>query len=85
VHVSRHYFCKIFKQTTGITFTGFVARVRGEKAKRLLSDPRLRITDVADSAGFSSFSQFNRVFHRYAGNSPTAYRAALLMDAGVTS
>lgn len=85
VHVSRHHFCKIFKQATGMTFTEFVARVRVGKAKELLSDPQLRITDVADSAGFSSISQFNRVFRRYAGNSPTACRAALLIDAGVTS
>lgn len=82
VHVSRHYFCKIFKQATGITFTEFVARVRVENAKGLLSDPRLRISDVTDRAGFNSISQFNRVFRRYAGNSPTAYRAALLVDAG---
>jgi AraC-like DNA-binding protein len=76
VHVSKHYFCKIFKQSTGITFTEFVARVRVENAKRLFSDPRLRISDVADGAGFNSISQFNRVFRRYAGNSPTAFRAA---------
>jgi AraC-like DNA-binding protein/ligand-binding sensor protein len=82
VHVSRHYFCKIFKQATGITFTEFVARVRVENAKGLLSDPRLRMSDVADSAGFNSISQFNRVFRRYAGNSPTAYRGALLVPAG---
>jgi AraC-like DNA-binding protein len=82
VHVSSPYFCKIFKQATGMTFTEFVARVRVEKAKGLLSDPRLRITDVADSAGFNSISQFNRVFRRYAGNSPTAYRAAMLLQAG---
>ena len=82
VNVSSHYFCKVFKQATGITFTEFVARVRVEKAKGLLSDPRLRITDVADSAGFNSISQFNRVFRRYAGNSPTAYRAAVHRQAG---
>jgi AraC-like DNA-binding protein len=85
VHVSGHYFCKIFKQAMGITFTEFVARVRVENAKGLLSDRRLRMSDVADSAGFNSISQFNRVFRRYAGNSPTACRVALLMHAGVTS
>jgi AraC-like DNA-binding protein len=77
VHVSRHYFCKIFKQATGITFTEFVARVRVEKAQALLSDRRLRMSEVADRAGFNSISQFNRVFRRYAGTSPTAYRGAL--------
>jgi AraC-like DNA-binding protein len=78
VHVSRHYFCKIFKRNTGMTLTEFLARVRVEKAKKLLGDPRLRIINVADSAGFNSISQFNRLFRRYSGNSPTAYRTALL-------
>jgi AraC-like DNA-binding protein len=77
VHVSKHYFCKIFKQATEITFTEFVARVRVENAKKLLADPRWRMAEVADSSGFYSISQFNRVFRRYAGNSPTGYRAAL--------
>jgi AraC-like DNA-binding protein len=77
VHVSKNYFCKIFKQATKMTFTEFVARVRVENAKKLLADPRWRMAEVADSTGFYSISQFNRVFRRYAGNSPTGYRAAL--------
>jgi AraC-like DNA-binding protein len=77
VHVSKNYFCNVFKQTTKITFTEFVARVRVENAKKLLADPRLRMAEVADSTGFYSISQFNRVFRRYAGTSPTGYRAAL--------
>ena len=39
VHVSRFYFCKIFKKATGMTLTEYVARVRVEKAKTLLVDP----------------------------------------------
>jgi AraC-like DNA-binding protein/ligand-binding sensor protein len=78
VHVSKNYFCKTFKQATKITFTEFVARVRVENAKKLLVDPRWRMAEVADSTGFYSISQFNRVFRRYAGNSPTGYRAACL-------
>ena len=77
VHVSKHYFCKIFKQATKITFTEFVARVRVENAKKLLANPRWRMAEVADNTGFYSLSQFNRVFRRYAGNSPSGYRAAL--------
>jgi AraC-like DNA-binding protein len=77
VHVSKNYFCKIFKQATKMTFTEFVARVRVENTKKLLADPRWRMAEVADSAGFYSISQFNRVFRRYTGNSPTGYRAAL--------
>jgi AraC-like DNA-binding protein len=35
----------------------------------------MRITDVADRAGFQSISQFNRVFHRLTGVSPTSFRS----------
>ena len=77
VHLSHYYFSKVFRKAAGMTFTEFVARVRVEKAKTLLQDPRLRIGEVSDAAGFNSISQFNRVFRRHAGVAPTAYRARL--------
>jgi AraC-like DNA-binding protein len=77
VHLSHHYFSKIFRKATGMTFTEFVARVRVENAKKLLQNPRLRVTEVSDAAGFNSISQFNRVFRRFAGLAPKAYRASL--------
>lgn len=75
VHASRFHFCKIFKKTTGITFTEYVARVRVEKAKALLMDPSLRVSEVVFSAGFGSIPQFNSVFKRFVGKSPTEYRS----------
>jgi AraC-like DNA-binding protein/ligand-binding sensor protein len=83
--LSRYYLCKNFKQSTGMTFTEFVARVRVERAGTLLSDPKWRITDVAERAGFQSISQFNRVFRRYAGASPTRFRKALRTRRGGAS
>ena len=77
VNLSPAYFCKLFRKATGVTFTDYVARIRIEKAKNLLADPWLRVTDVAERAGFQSISQFNRVFRRHAETSPTAYRVAL--------
>lgn len=77
VHVSRFYFCKIFKKSTGITFTEYVARVRVEKAKALLRNPSLRVSEAVFVAGFGSIPQFNSVFRRLVGLSPTEYRASL--------
>jgi AraC-like DNA-binding protein/ligand-binding sensor protein len=77
VHLSAFYFCKLFKKATGLTFTEYVARVRVEKAKNLLLNPALRVSEVAYAAGFQSIPHFNRVFRNYAGQSPTAYRASL--------
>jgi AraC-like DNA-binding protein/ligand-binding sensor protein len=77
VHVSPFYFCKLFKKATGMTLTEYVARVRVEKAKTLLVDPSLRVSEVVYAAGFGSIPRFNSVFKRYVGMPPTQYRATL--------
>jgi AraC-like DNA-binding protein/ligand-binding sensor protein len=77
VHVSRFYFCKLFKRATGMTLTEYVVRVRIEKAKTLLVDPSLRISEVVFAAGFGSIPQFNSVFKRHVGMAPSEYRATL--------
>jgi AraC-like DNA-binding protein len=76
-NMSPFYFCKVFKQATGLTFTHYVARARIERTKQLLLNPHMRISEAAYEAGFQSLSQFNRVFRRIAGESPTRYRAHL--------
>jgi AraC-like DNA-binding protein/ligand-binding sensor protein len=77
VHVSRFYFCKLFKKATGMTLTEYVARVRVEKAKSLLVDHSLRISEVVFAAGFGSIPHFNSVFKRHVGMAPTEYRSSL--------
>jgi AraC-like DNA-binding protein/ligand-binding sensor protein len=74
VNMSAFYFCKMFKQATGLTFTDYLARIRVEKVKNMLLDPHKRISEVAFAAGFQSLSQFNRVFRKVAGEAPTTYR-----------
>ena len=73
-HVSSFYFCKLFKKTTGMTFSEYVARVRIEKAKKLLLDPVARISEIVYAAGFGSIPQFNSLFKRYVGMAPSQYR-----------
>lgn len=77
VHTNIFYFCKIFKKGTGATFTEFVSRMRVEKAKSLLLNPNLRISEVAYEVGFQSLTHFNRVFKDVVGESPTNYRTRL--------
>ena len=77
VNMSAFYFCKSFKKATGMTFTDYLARVRVEKVKNLLLNPHKRVSEAAYEAGFQSLSQFNRVFRRVAGESPSIYRDRL--------
>jgi len=76
VGVSSFYFCKIFKQATGMTLTEYVNRLRVEKAKHRLLNPDHRITEIAYDVGFQSISQFNRCFTKYSGTSPSRFRDA---------
>jgi AraC-like DNA-binding protein len=76
VHTSVFYFCKLFRKVTG-TFTEFVSRTRIERAKNLLLNPNLRISEIAYEVGFQSLTHFNRVFKKVIGESPTEYRGHL--------
>jgi AraC-like DNA-binding protein len=64
----------MFKKATGLTFTDYLSRVRVEKAKALLLNPHLRISEIAYDVGFQSLTHFNRMFRKIVGESPTAYR-----------
>ena len=77
MHVSTFYFCKMFKKSTGLTFTDYLGRVRVEKAKNLLLNPHLRVSEIAYTVGFQSLTHFNRVFRKLTGESPTDFREKL--------
>ncbi|MEY2495370.1 MAG: hypothetical protein QOJ45_1862 [Verrucomicrobiota bacterium] len=75
-NTSANYLSEKFKEATGVNFVHYVARTRFEKAARLLREADLRVSEIAFASGFQSLSQFNRIFKKLAGNSPTEYRAA---------
>jgi AraC-like DNA-binding protein/ligand-binding sensor protein len=77
VNTSTFHFCKMFKKATGLNFTEYVSRVRVEKARNLLLNPNLRISEIAYEVGFQSLTHFNRVFKKITGRSPTDYREQL--------
>lgn len=76
VSISANHLSEKFKEVTGINFVDYVARTRFEKARQLLREADFRVSEIAFAVGFQSLSQFNRVFKRLSGKSPTAYRAA---------
>jgi AraC-like DNA-binding protein/ligand-binding sensor protein len=80
VNVSTFYFCKMFKKATGLTFTEYLSHVRIAKAKSLLLNPNLRVSEIAYDIGYQSLTHFNRTFHRVVGQSPSAYRRAVSAD-----
>lgn len=82
VNLSEFYFCKLFKKATGLTFTSYLARVRIESVKSRLLNAHLHVSEAAFAAGFQSLSQFNRIFRRITGESPSEYRHRIHGDGG---
>jgi AraC-like DNA-binding protein len=75
VGMNANHLSENFKHVTGINFVEYVARTRFATACDLLRNGNMRISEIAFAAGFQSLSQFNRVFKRFSGKSPTRYRA----------
>ena len=69
-------FSRAFRRTTGRTFTAFLHEARVARACRLLIETDAKTTAVALDSGFENLSNFNRIFKRLAGTTPSAYRAA---------
>jgi len=64
VNTSTFYLSKQFRKCIAITYTEFVSRTRIEKAKNLLLNPNLRISEIAFAVGFQSLTHFNRMFKK---------------------
>jgi len=74
LNLSIFYFCKLFKKATGVNFSEYLSRARLERAKGLLLDPNVRVSEAAFEAGFQSLTHFNRVFKNLVGTSPSEFR-----------
>jgi AraC-like DNA-binding protein/ligand-binding sensor protein len=72
--LSESHFCRIFRDSSGLTLTDYVNHCRVNWAKRELLKPEARISEIAFLVGYQSLSQFNRSFVRIVGLSPTLYR-----------
>ena len=73
-YVSSYYLSYRLKQITGYTITEYIHLVRIRNCQYLLSRSSEKITKIALESGFASFSQFNRVFRKFCGESPSEYR-----------
>lgn len=74
VFLSTSYLCTLFKNETGQTLNQYLTDFRIEKAKKLLRDPRYRITDISSQVGYSDGNYFGKIFKKSVGVSPSEYR-----------
>lgn len=77
VHLSPAHFSRAFKVSTGLPPWRWLAERRIERAKTLLEDPSLSLTDVAQMVGYSGQSTFGEAFRRATGVTLGQYRRAM--------
>jgi AraC family transcriptional regulator len=72
--LSSGYFARAFKRSMGVPPYKWQTKMRVERAKELLRDPRCELADIAQLCGFVDQSHFTRVFSRSEGYSPGRWR-----------
>jgi YesN/AraC family two-component response regulator len=78
MNYSEPYFCKLFKQQFGQSFTAYLTEYRIRHARVLLCQPTVNIKDVGSEVGYQDPNYFAKVFRRLTGQSPSEYRLSQL-------
>jgi AraC-like DNA-binding protein len=72
-HLSPEAFCRYFKVRTRKTYTNFLNELRISHACKLLIAKDHSIQDICYQTGFSNRSNFNRIFKKVTGKTPSQY------------
>ena len=73
--ITPKYFSQLFRKKFGASPKEYVTRLKIERARELLADDKLRISQIAQVLGFRDVYHFSKVFHTETGESPMHCRA----------
>ena len=73
-YLSEYHFARLFKRIMGVTPHGYLANLRIERARKLLAETALPVSEIALTVGYQSQSHFTKVFKSVTGITPRAYR-----------
>lgn len=68
------YLGQLFKKKLGISFKTYLAGIRIEEAKKLLTRTDLKVYEVAKSVGYNDCDYFSKQFIKITGQSPFSYK-----------
>lgn len=74
VNMSEASFCRFMKQHTSKSFIDFLTDVRLGAAARALIDSTDSIAEIGYDCGFNNLSNFNRIFKKKKGVTPSEFR-----------
>ena len=74
VGLSPYYFSRALKKSTGYAPHAYVVHKRMMRAKQLLSETKIPVTEIAAAVGYANQCHFSTRFRKLVGVSPLAYR-----------
>lgn len=75
-YLSEFHFARLFKKVIGAPPHAYLASLRIERARRLLAETDLAITEIGARVGYASQSHFTKIFRAATGLTPQAFRRA---------
>jgi AraC family transcriptional regulator len=76
VRLSRCYFARVFRQSTGMSPHSYVTRRRIERAQHLMLSTNATLLEIALECGFADQSHLSRTFCKLFGETPRSWRNA---------
>ena len=70
-HITEPYLSRIFKQGAGENFSKYVERLRAERARMLIREHKLPLSEIAQQVGYNSPQVFRRAYKRVFSVSPS--------------
>ena len=73
--VNGNYLARVFKRETGHTLLWYHNEVRCEKAKQLLAETDLSVSEIGAAVGYVSSAHFSHLFKKMTGVAPSDWNA----------
>jgi len=76
-YFSPSHLSRLFRRSTGFTYSEFVQLVRIRNAQELLRTTNRKVLEIAEASGFGNLSHFQHTFRKHTGTTPLKYRKEL--------
>ena len=73
-HFQKDYFNRLIKKKTGMTYSEYLQDIRLKKARQLLDETNLSVSDITEQIGYHNKGYFYKIFTRKYGMTPAQYR-----------